>query len=45
MGRTCSTYEGEERCIQNFSGKTLKGDYLEDPGIDGKIIIRYILEK
>jgi hypothetical protein len=22
MGRTCGTYEGEERCIQGFSGKT-----------------------
>jgi hypothetical protein len=22
MGRTCSTYEGKERCIQNFSGET-----------------------
>jgi hypothetical protein len=22
MGRTCSTYGGEERCIQGFSGET-----------------------
>jgi hypothetical protein len=23
MGRTCGTYGGEERCIQDFSGETL----------------------
>ena len=43
MGRKCSAYGGEESCIQGFVGKNLKeGDHLEDPGIDGRIILRWI---
>jgi hypothetical protein len=41
MDRICRTYEGEERCIQGFSGGNLReGDHLEDPGIDGRIILK-----
>jgi hypothetical protein len=35
MGRTCGTYGGEERWIQDFSGE---GDHLKNPGVDGRII-------
>jgi hypothetical protein len=35
MSRSCSTYGGEER------GR----DHLEDPGVDGKIILRWIFRK
>jgi hypothetical protein len=32
---------GEERCIQGFGGERLKEiDQLEDPGVDGRIILR-----
>jgi len=35
MSRSCSTYGGEER------GR----DHLEDPGLDGKLILRWIFRK
>jgi hypothetical protein len=40
MGRTCGTYGGEERCIQGISG-----DHLEDPGICGRIILKWTCER
>jgi hypothetical protein len=36
-----STYMGEERCIRRKLGK---GDHLEDPGVDGRIILKWIFE-
>jgi len=45
-GGACSTYGGGYRCIQDFGGKTLKErDNLKDPGLDGKIILRWIFRK
>jgi hypothetical protein len=45
MGGTCSTYEdrrGAHRVLVEISGE----DYsLEDPGVDGRIILKWILEK
>ena len=35
---------GDERCIQGFGGRQ-RGHHLEDPGVDGMIILRWIFRK
>ena len=40
MGGACSTYG--ERCLQGFGGKPEGKDHLEDPDVDGRIILRLI---
>jgi hypothetical protein len=36
----------EERRIQGFGGETCgKNDHLGDPGVDGRIILRWIFRK
>jgi len=46
VGRVCSTYVGEERCIQGFvGGQLMERDHLEDPGINGSIILRLMFRK
>ena len=46
MGGECSAYGGEERRIQDFGGRNLRErDHLGDPGVDGSIILRWILRK
>jgi hypothetical protein len=46
MGMTYSTHEGEESCIQGSGGETPReGDHLEDPSVDGSIILKWIFEK
>jgi hypothetical protein len=46
MGGTCNTHVEDEKCIQNFSRKTL-GEEANWGGIglDGRIILKCILEK
>ena len=46
IGGACNTYGGEERRIQRFGGGNLKvRGNLEDPGVDGRIILRWIFRK
>jgi len=41
MDGACSAYGGEERCKQGFGGENMRErDYLGDPGIYGRIILR-----
>jgi hypothetical protein len=42
MGRACSTYGGEGRCVQDFGGETRK---KEDLGLDGSMLLIRIIEK
>jgi hypothetical protein len=39
MGGACSTYGGDSRRIQGFGWER---DHLEDLGVDGRIILRWI---
>ena len=46
MGGACSAYEGEERRMQGFWwGNPRVRDHLGDPGVDGRIILRWIFSK
>jgi hypothetical protein len=45
MGRTCRTCGGEEGHTGFWWGNLRERDHLEDPGIDGMIILNWIFEK
>jgi hypothetical protein len=46
MGRACSHCWGKERRIQGFGGENLsERDKLAGPGVDGRIILRWICMK
>jgi len=45
MGRACSSY-GERRGVYKvLVGKPERKNHLEDPGVDGRIILRWIFRK
>lgn len=46
MGSKCGTYAREQRFILRFGGVTLKKRYnFEEPGVQGKIILKWIFRK
>jgi hypothetical protein len=46
MGGTCNTYGGKEMCIQEFWwGNLRERSHLENPGVYGRIILRWIFRK
>jgi hypothetical protein len=46
IGGTCSTYGGRGEVSTGFLwGKLRKRDHLEGPGVDGRIILRWIFRK
>ena len=41
MSGACGMYGGEEKCIQSFGrGNLRERDHLENPGVDGRIILK-----
>ena len=46
MGGACGTYGREEKRIQRFGGGNMREiDHLEEPGVDGRTILRWIFRK
>jgi hypothetical protein len=45
MGRACSTLESHEKCLKHFDKETELLHLLENLGIHGKLILRWILRK
>jgi hypothetical protein len=45
MGGACSTYGGKREVHTGFWwGDLKKGDHLGDPGVDGRIILKWIFK-
>jgi len=45
MGGACSAYGGEMRHIWVLVGKPERKNHLKDPGVDGRIMLRWIFRK
>ena len=46
MGGTCNTYGGREDVYTGFCwGNLRERDQLEDPGVDGRVVLTWIFRK
>ena len=45
MGRACSMFGREEMHTRFWWGNLREGNYLEDPGVDERIILKLIFKK
>ena len=45
MGGACSAYGGKRGVYRVLAGSVRERDHLEDPGLDGRIILRFIFRK
>jgi hypothetical protein len=45
MGGACSAYGGRERLYRVWWGNLGERDHWGDPGVDGRIILRWIFRK
>ena len=45
MGAACSTYGGKESYVWGLSAETKGKNHLEDIGVDGRILLKWILNK
>jgi hypothetical protein len=44
MGRTCGTYGERRGAYRALVGKPEGRNHLKDPGVDGRIILKWIFE-
>jgi hypothetical protein len=45
MGGACTAFGGKDRRAVFWWGNLKERDHLGDPGVDGRIILRWILKK
>jgi hypothetical protein len=45
MGRTCGAHGEKRGACRALVGKPEERNHLEDPGIDGRIILKWIFER
>jgi hypothetical protein len=41
----CGTYAGQKKCIHSFGGKTQGRDHLEDLGVNGNMVLKFMFIK